>query len=110
MQAAGTMPGMFQFGVDGTTPVASLPTTPAANLPIGGTDGTHAVNAVSTDAAATSQPSGDQSVGAQGAIAGVIQNPAAGTDMWLQATDPASGRPYYYHALTREVRWDKPAV
>merc|ERR1712187_1000567 len=53
MQAAGTMPGMFQFGADGTTPVASLPTTPAANLPIGGgdgfsstapgTDGTHAV-------------------------------------------------------------------
>merc|ERR1712181_163608 len=30
-------------------------------------------------------------------------------DAWLEAKDPASGRPYYYHAVTREVRWDKPA-
>lgn len=30
------------------------------------------------------------------------------TPTWLTAIDPASGRPYYYHSATREVRWDKP--
>lgn len=66
--------------------------------------------------------------GADPALAGVLQGygqtaPAAmvaqpgmptspGTqpgDAWLEAKDPASGRSYYYHAVTREVRWDKPA-
>jgi hypothetical protein len=28
--------------------------------------------------------------------------------MWLEATDPGSGKLYYYHSVTKETRWDKP--
>ena len=30
------------------------------------------------------------------------------TPTWIKEVDPASGRPYYYHCITREVSWDKP--
>lgn len=49
---------------------------------------------------------------AAGPPAGVAVAPPAAAPppggQWLEATDPASGRPYYYHAVTREVCWDKP--
>ena len=28
--------------------------------------------------------------------------------LWVKVMDPASGRPYYYHRITREVSWDNP--
>lgn len=31
------------------------------------------------------------------------------TSIWREAVDPASGRTYFYHLLTRETTWDKPA-
>jgi len=52
------------------------------------------------------------------AVAAATAVPAAATapeaapapaGQWLEAIDPASGRAYYYHSVTREVRWDKPA-
>jgi len=50
------------------------------------------------------QPMIPQPVAVINGVASVNQ----GGDLWLQAADPATGRPYYYHALTREVRWDRP--
>lgn len=29
-------------------------------------------------------------------------------DEWLEATDPATGQPYFYHQVTRETRWQRP--
>lgn len=29
--------------------------------------------------------------------------------LWLEALDPSSGRSYYYHEVTREVSWTRPA-
>lgn len=29
--------------------------------------------------------------------------------IWREAVDPASGRTYFYHLITRETTWDKPA-
>lgn len=41
----------------------------------------------------------------QGAAPAAV--PTAG--VWLETTDPGSGKPYYYHSVTRETRWEKPA-
>ena len=32
----------------------------------------------------------------------------AAKSLWRTATDPASGRTYYYHVETRETQWRKP--
>lgn len=35
--------------------------------------------------------------------------PGARRNVWLPAKDPATGNTYYYHPVTREVRWDDPS-
>mmetsp|Transcript_15545 Transcript_15545/g.24671 ORF Transcript_15545/g.24671 Transcript_15545/m.24671 type:complete len:354 (-) Transcript_15545:55-1116(-) len=80
-------------GIGGTQQASSLGQLGAAVIP-----------SVGTPQAFAAQPLVPQPVAING-VAPVDQ----GGDLWLQATDPATGRPYYYHALTREVRWDKPA-
>ena len=35
--------------------------------------------------------------------------PSANCGQWKAAYDQKRGRPYYYHTVTKEVRWEKPA-
>lgn len=30
------------------------------------------------------------------------------SSIWREAVDPASGRSYYYHLVTRETTWERP--
>lgn len=47
-----------------------------------------------------------------GAVGGPSFFPPAGVggpSPWLEAADATTGRTYYYHSVTRETRWEKPA-
>lgn len=41
--------------------------------------------------------------------AGSAARPSDAGGVWLEASDPASGRAYYYHSRTRAVSWERPA-
>lgn len=84
--------------VNSTMPLAALPSAV-------GVDGQPSAAPPQALNSLNPQPMVSQPVLASNGAAPLNQ----GADLWLQASDPASGRPYYYHALTREVRWDKPA-
>mmetsp|Transcript_129465 Transcript_129465/g.223605 ORF Transcript_129465/g.223605 Transcript_129465/m.223605 type:complete len:109 (+) Transcript_129465:1693-2019(+) len=107
MTASTATPQVAAFSPDGLAgspaPAAVLPALPAP--------------AQQVDASATAPAAATATAGAV-AAPGVTPAPApvpapvpapAPAGEWLEAKDPASGRPYYYHSVTREVRWDKPA-
>mmetsp|Transcript_157055 Transcript_157055/g.273512 ORF Transcript_157055/g.273512 Transcript_157055/m.273512 type:complete len:497 (-) Transcript_157055:48-1538(-) len=107
MTASTATPQVAAFSPDGLAgspaPAAALPALPAP--------------AQQVDASATAPAAATATAGAV-AAPGVTPAPApvpapvpapAPAGEWLEAKDPASGRPYYYHSVTREVRWDKPA-
>lgn len=97
----------------GTAASAGVATAgcPAAAAPVAATPEAAAAQVAAVPVAAApvaATPGSSYPVGGDAAPAagGQGQSPASG--QWMQATDPNSGRPYYYHSTTREVRWDKP--
>lgn len=109
--AALTSAGVASSAVEGATAPGFLGTAPAAMATSTATPQV-ALPAL-TDASATAPVAATTTAGAD-AAPGVTPAPApvpapAPAGEWLEAKDPASGRPYYYHSVTREVRWDKPA-
>mmetsp|Transcript_41171 Transcript_41171/g.89945 ORF Transcript_41171/g.89945 Transcript_41171/m.89945 type:complete len:443 (+) Transcript_41171:168-1496(+) len=103
------LPGMQ--GMGSASPQSQMAGTAS---PQGPTDGFYGCGApqnpmggaaYTTPAAATEPSNGSSQQ--YGAAPGLPGGAASG-GYWLEATDQATGRPYYYHSVTRDVRWDRP--
>eukprot|EP00418_Pyrodinium_bahamense_P066060 CAMPEP_0179093746 /NCGR_PEP_ID=MMETSP0796-20121207/42952_1 /TAXON_ID=73915 /ORGANISM="Pyrodinium bahamense, Strain pbaha01" /LENGTH=1034 /DNA_ID=CAMNT_0020791393 /DNA_START=88 /DNA_END=3190 /DNA_ORIENTATION=+ len=93
-------------------PAATLATAAAASatIPAAATAAAPAAVPAVATAPAAATPAAATAAAATHAAAPAVAPAAAPAQggQWLEATDPASGRPYYYHSVTRDVRWDKP--
>lgn len=108
-QAAAAAAALASMGVGGATSLAGeVATAPGGMLGSLGLDAL-AGGAGATGAAAAAPlqalPAPDLTAAGADPAAAALALPTE----WLEATDPASGRAYFYHSVTREVRWDKPA-
>mmetsp|Transcript_12267 Transcript_12267/g.28649 ORF Transcript_12267/g.28649 Transcript_12267/m.28649 type:complete len:355 (-) Transcript_12267:76-1140(-) len=92
--------GVPQAGLLGALPPAGGVAQPGVTLP----SATPAYDPAAVAAAAAG-------VAAQPAAAVPATAPASvpSAGAWLEAKDPTSGRSYYYHSVTRETRWERPA-
>lgn len=92
------------------SPVATLEASPGASAA--------SLTAAATTAAAAAVAQAQAARVAQEAAAALCSTVSASSGsgeaqgatsaIWLEAQDPATGKPYYYHAITRETRWDRP--
>lgn len=102
----------FQAAALAQTARAAVETsgTTASGVSVASASTQLALAGVSSAGLVTSSEVGSSSQGiAAAGDFGSTTSAAQPTVVWLEATDPASGRAYYYHSITRETRWDKPA-
>lgn len=104
---AATLALLAAQGLGGATGGAAQQPAFDANALAAAAAGATAQAAITSGAdagAAQTAAAASQSQAAGGASAG-----GAAGGSWAEATDPSSGKTYYYHTVTRETRWEKPA-